>query len=305
MPTYSALTTLAGQGRRRGACRGAGGSDARTHRRRRVRDRGRLGSVGGRGLFPRGAGRDRARRLLAMAFEAQALRAVGTARDRLGRQGAPRARARSMPAVSSSMAATTPTRCPTGAHRRCMIEATVAFGTGHHGTTLGCLRALDRHGRPRRSGPECGGHRLRHGGAGDGCGAGVSRTPSTPRTSTRSRWMSPVANAEINGLADRVIAWKRPGFDHPGLQAAAPFDLVFANILKGPLIELAPSMARPCRAGARRSSRACWSCRPIRSLPPMWHAGLFATGAGRHRRMVNAGAAQRLSRRGVTCRIAQ
>jgi ribosomal protein L11 methyltransferase len=52
-----------------------------------------------------------------------------------------------------------------------------------------------------------------------------------------------LANAEVNGLADRVICLEAAGFDHPVLAAAAPFDLVFANILKGPLIELAPSMA--------------------------------------------------------------
>ena len=33
------------------------------------------------------------------------------------------------------------------------------------------------------------------------------------------------------------------GFDHPRLAALAPFDLIFANILKGPLIELAPDTA--------------------------------------------------------------
>jgi ribosomal protein L11 methyltransferase len=51
------------------------------------------------------------------------------------------------------------------------------------------------------------------------------------------------ANAAVNGLADRVDCLEAAGFDHPRLAAAAPFDLVFANILKGPLIDLAPSMA--------------------------------------------------------------
>jgi ribosomal protein L11 methyltransferase len=51
------------------------------------------------------------------------------------------------------------------------------------------------------------------------------------------------ANALVNGLTDRVECLEAAGFAHPRLAAAAPFDLVFANILKGPLIELAPSMA--------------------------------------------------------------
>ena len=59
------------------------------------------------------------------------------------------------------------------------------------------------------------------------------------------------ANAEVNGLADRVECLEAAGFDHPRLRAAAPFDLVFANILKGPLIELAPDMARHIAPGGR------------------------------------------------------
>jgi ribosomal protein L11 methyltransferase len=50
------------------------------------------------------------------------------------------------------------------------------------------------------------------------------------------------ANAQANGVADRVRCIEAAGFDHPDIAAAAPFDLVFANILKGPLVELAPAM---------------------------------------------------------------
>jgi len=39
------------------------------------------------------------------------------------------------------------------------------------------------------------------------------------------------------------------GFDHPRLKAEAPYDLVFANILKGPLLDLAPDMAANLRTG--------------------------------------------------------
>jgi ribosomal protein L11 methyltransferase len=51
-----------------------------------------------------------------------------------------------------------------------------------------------------------------------------------------------LANVECNGLSGRVHCVEAAGFDHPDLRAAAPFDLVFANILKGPLISLAPDM---------------------------------------------------------------
>ena len=46
-----------------------------------------------------------------------------------------------------------------------------------------------------------------------------------------------------NNLAGRVRCVEAEGLDHPDLAAAAPFDFVFANILKGPLIMLAPSIA--------------------------------------------------------------
>ena len=51
------------------------------------------------------------------------------------------------------------------------------------------------------------------------------------------------ANAAANNLTDRLICVEAAGFDHPELASRAPFDLVFANILKGPLVALAPDMA--------------------------------------------------------------
>jgi ribosomal protein L11 methyltransferase len=129
-----------------------------------------------------------------------------------------------------------------------LIEAAVAFGTGHHGTTLGCLRALDRlvdEGFVGRNVADI------------GCGTAVLAMAAA------SVWPNPViasdidevavdvarANAAVNGLADRVECLEAAGFDHPRLSAAAPYDLVFANILKGPLIDLAPSMAAHIGSG--------------------------------------------------------
>jgi ribosomal protein L11 methyltransferase len=57
------------------------------------------------------------------------------------------------------------------------------------------------------------------------------------------------ANVIANDLVGRVICLEAKGFDHPDLKAAAPFDLIFANILKGPLIDLAPDMAANLQSG--------------------------------------------------------
>lgn len=124
----------------------------------------------------------------------------------------------------------------------------MAFGTGHHGTTQGCLRALDR---------------LANGGfigqsvADIGCGTAVLAMGAA------RIWPNPVlagdidevavdvarANVAANDLEGRVHCVEATGFDHPDIKAASPFDLVFANILKGPLIDLAPDMSAHLSAG--------------------------------------------------------
>jgi len=123
-----------------------------------------------------------------------------------------------------------------------LIEAAMAFGTGHHGTTLGCLRALDA-----LAGAGFVGQRV----ADIGCGTAVLAMAAA------RIWPNPVlasdidaqavdvarANVMSNDLQGRVICVEAAGFDAPELNGAAPFDLVFANILKGPLIGLAPDMA--------------------------------------------------------------
>ncbi|MBI1219060.1 MAG: 50S ribosomal protein L11 methyltransferase [Rhodobacteraceae bacterium] len=131
-----------------------------------------------------------------------------------------------------------------------MIEASMAFGTGHHGTTLGCLRALDRLDKAGVVALHV---------ADIGCGTAVLAMAAA------SIWPNPVlasdidevavevaeVNVAVNGLDGRVICLEAAGFDHPQLAAAAPFDLVFANILMGPLIELAPDMAAHVALGGR------------------------------------------------------
>src|SRR6056297_2080073 len=118
-----------------------------------------------------------------------------------------------------------------------LIEAAMAFGTGHHGTTLGCLRALDRLANQGFAGKSV---------IDVGCGTAVLAMGAA------RIWSGKVMASDIdevavdvvaaNGLEDRVTCLEAAGLDNPDIQASAPFDLVFANILKGPLIDLAPSL---------------------------------------------------------------
>jgi ribosomal protein L11 methyltransferase len=122
------------------------------------------------------------------------------------------------------------------------IEAALAFGTGHHATTRACLLALDRLAREGwsfRSMADIGG------GTGVLAMAGCRLWPLRafagdidPVATETAR-----ANTAANGLAGRIGCVTASGFRHPRLQAAAPFDLVAANILAAPLKRLAPEMA--------------------------------------------------------------
>ena len=131
-----------------------------------------------------------------------------------------------------------------------LIEAAMAFGTGHHGTTLGCLRAYDR--------------LLDDGQRFDnvldlGCGTAVLAMSAARMGAAHvlASDIDPVAvevalaNVKANGLVGRVACVESIGFDSPVLRAGAPFDLIFANILKGPLIELAPDIAAHLAPGGR------------------------------------------------------
>ena len=130
------------------------------------------------------------------------------------------------------------------------IEATVAFGTGHHGTTLGCLRAFDR----------LFGAGLRPARVADiGCGTAVLAMAAAsvlPGALVIASDIDQVAvdvalaNVAINGLDNRLTCVEAAGFAHPALARSAPYDLVFANILKVPLIELAPAMAAHTMPGS-------------------------------------------------------
>jgi ribosomal protein L11 methyltransferase len=121
------------------------------------------------------------------------------------------------------------------------IEAALAFGTGHHGTTRGCLLMLDK--VLKRRTPQ----RVLDVGTGSGVLAiAAARVLHRP---VASGDIDPVAveAARQNARHNRAGFTVRPvvarGTGHPVLAAGAPYDLVFANILARPLMRLAPSIA--------------------------------------------------------------
>ena len=129
-----------------------------------------------------------------------------------------------------------------------LIEAAMAFGTGHHGTTKGCLEAYDRL-LARGIAPS----RVADIGAGTAVLAIAAALPSPARIIASDIDAVAVevaeANVAANGVADRVACIEAAGFDHPALAAGGPYDLIFANILKGPLLSLAPDIAAQTAAG--------------------------------------------------------
>ncbi len=121
------------------------------------------------------------------------------------------------------------------------IEAGLAFGTGHHGTTLGCLLHFDRLLKRRRPA-----HVLDV-----GCGAGVLAIAAAKVLHRKVRLgdIDPVAvevanaNARLNGVGACCRAIVSRGVENAALRQGEPYDLVFANILARPLRLLAPSLA--------------------------------------------------------------
>jgi ribosomal protein L11 methyltransferase len=127
------------------------------------------------------------------------------------------------------------------------IEAGLAFGTGHHGTTAGCLIAIDdlAKSRPIVNALDV------------GTGSGVLAIALAKRTGAHvlASDIDPVAvavardNVRLNGVAAQVRTIVAAGLDHRLIAAAAPYDLIVANILAGPLVALAPAIARHLAPG--------------------------------------------------------
>ena len=163
--------------------------------------------------------------------------------------------------VSRSLAGLAPVRAGRflvhGAHDRSAvrsndlaleIEAALAFGTGHHGTTRGCLLALDavlKRRRPRR---------VLDLGTGTGVLAmAAAKVLKRPIVCSDLDALA-VEAARANAIGNRVGRWVAPveaaGLRHPRLRAGAPYDLILANILAKPLRSLARGIAMHAAPGA-------------------------------------------------------
>jgi ribosomal protein L11 methyltransferase len=128
------------------------------------------------------------------------------------------------------------------------IEAGRAFGTGHHETTAGCLEALDQLALAGRDYAN-----IIDVGTGSGLLAFAARA-LWPDAAITASDIDPVSidvtaeNMAINAIpADTITLIAADGVDDPALQARAPFDLIIANILAGPLIALAPDLIATLR----------------------------------------------------------
>lgn len=131
-------------------------------------------------------------------------------------------------------------------HISLLIEAGPAFGTGHHGTTLGCLKAMDK--------LETGGLQpktILDLGTGTGLLA-IAAKKLWPDADILATDIDPVSvdetliNAHKNGVS--FAAETADGFDHAAFEGRT-FNLILANILAGPLIELAPQVVARLEKG--------------------------------------------------------
>ncbi|MGA9950772.1 MAG: 50S ribosomal protein L11 methyltransferase [Xanthobacteraceae bacterium] len=130
------------------------------------------------------------------------------------------------------------------------IEAALAFGTGHHGTTRGCLLALDH---------ICKGAQAPRHILDVGTGTGILAIAAA-----RALRQNVIAtdidigsvrvareNARLNRAGDRIRCLYANGITAPEIRARAPFDLIFANILLGPLKRLAEPVRSVLAPGGR------------------------------------------------------
>lgn len=130
---------------------------------------------------------------------------------------------------------------------RITIDAGLAFGTGHHGTTAACLLALHTHLKQQR--PQ---HVLD---LGTGTGVLAIAAAKALRQKIMASDIDPVAvsvariNAQDNNVGALVRPFTASGFHHPKLNRIRKFDLILANILARPLADLAPDIGKHLAPG--------------------------------------------------------
>jgi ribosomal protein L11 methyltransferase len=138
---------------------------------------------------------------------------------------------------------------PSGGVIPIRIDAAEAFGTGHHETTTGCLEAINLTLKRRRP------HKMLDVGTGTGVLAiALAKRTHLPVVASD---IDPIAtrtalqNGRDNGVRNLIEAVTAPGLHHPFIAEAGPYDLIAANILAGPLAQLAPAIGR---AAARHAT---------------------------------------------------
>ncbi|MBY5436882.1 50S ribosomal protein L11 methyltransferase [Rhizobium leguminosarum] len=162
------------------------------------------------------------------------------------------------------------------------IDAGQAFGTGHHGTTAGCLEVIDAvvRSRPVRNALDLG--------TGSGVLAiAVRKLRNIPVLATD---IDPIAtkvaaeNVRRNGIASGIVIRTAPGFHSTAFSEHGPFDLIIANILARPLIRMAPKLATHLApggsvilsgilAGQRWKVIAAYSGARLRHVKTIWRNG--------------------------------
>ena len=139
-------------------------------------------------------------------------------------------------------------RAHVGAGRTAIeIDAGRAFGTGHHGTTAGCLEMIDKVLRRRPVGNALD--------LGTGSGVLAIALAKMLRRPVTASDIDPVSievaseNARLNAVAPLVRFHAAAGVETPGIRRDAPYDLIVANILAEPLMRLAPSISKVLAPG--------------------------------------------------------
>ncbi|MEQ1943012.1 50S ribosomal protein L11 methyltransferase [Mesorhizobium sp. VNQ89] len=162
------------------------------------------------------------------------------------------------------------------------IEAGLAFGTGHHGTTSGCLEMIEM--VARREKPQ---NALDLGTGSAVLAIALAKLSHIPVLATD---IDPVAttvaheNAKLNHVSRYIETSTAAGFHDPIFARRAPFDLIVANILARPLMRMAPDMARSVRPGGslilsgilerqRNAVLAAYVGQQFRQVRTLWREG--------------------------------